>query len=41
MGLALFAPMLERIEQLRIQRPQASQVLKAATSSVLRLLWHR
>jgi hypothetical protein len=36
-SLALFAPVLERIEQLRIQTRQASQVLKASISSVLRL----
>jgi hypothetical protein len=38
MGLALLAPVLEREQELRIQTRQASKVLKASSSSVLRLL---
>jgi hypothetical protein len=37
-GLALFAPVLERVKQPRIEARQAGQVLKASTSSVFRLL---
>src|SRR5919112_1055296 len=36
-GLALFAPVLEWVQQLRIQSCHSCQVLKASTSSVLRL----
>jgi hypothetical protein len=38
MSLALFAPVLERVQELRIEACQAGQVLKASISSVLRLL---
>src|SRR5688572_12609852 len=37
-SLALFAPVLEGVQQLRIEARQAGQVLKASTSSVFRLL---
>jgi hypothetical protein len=37
-GLGVFAAVLEWVQQLRIQTRQAIQVLKASTSSVLRLL---
>jgi hypothetical protein len=38
MGLGVLAPVLYGIQQLRIEACQAGQVLKASTSSVLRLL---
>jgi hypothetical protein len=38
MGLALFAPMFERVEELRVKTRPAGQVLKVSISSVLRLL---
>jgi hypothetical protein len=37
MGLALLAPVLEWVQELRIEACQAGQVLKASTSSVFRL----
>ena len=40
-GLALFAPVPEWVQELRVHSRQASQVLKASISSVLRLLWRR
>ena len=38
---ALLAPVLERVQEPRIQTRQASQVLKASISSVFCLLWRR
>ena len=37
-GLALLAPVLEWVQQLGVHSSQASQILKASISSVLRLL---
>jgi hypothetical protein len=37
-SLGILTAVLERVEQLRIEACQASQVLKASISSVLRLL---
>ena len=36
-GMGVFAPVPDRVEQLRIEASQAGQVLKASISSVLRL----
>jgi hypothetical protein len=41
MGLGVVASVLERVQELRIEACQASQILKASISSVLRLLWRR
>ena len=41
MGLGVVASVLERVQELRIEACQASEVLKASISSVLRLLWRR
>jgi hypothetical protein len=38
MSLALFAPVLEWVQQLRVHSSQASEVLKASISSVFCLL---